>query len=173
MTFEDFRARARSGHLVPVAEEILLDATTAVAAFSALRRPPFAFLLESAPAGGETWARYTFLGTEPRAAWRLADGVVEDWDPTRGRHASRRPADPFADLRERLTAFRPVAAPEHAPFWTGAVGYFAYDVVRHIEHLPSPPPAGVKAPDALWVFTDMVVIIDNLRGTAKVVAASR
>ena len=28
---------------------------------------PFAFLLESAPAGGETWARYTFLGTEPRA----------------------------------------------------------------------------------------------------------
>ena len=170
MTFDDFCARARPGHLVPVAEEILLDATTPVAAFFALRRAPFAFLLESAPAGGETWARYTFLGTEPRGAWRLADGVVEDWDAAAGWHGARRPADPFADLRERLTAFPPVEAPEHAPFWTGAVGYFAYDAVRHIERLPSPPPAGVKAPDALWVFTDLLVIIDNLRGTAKVVA---
>ena len=33
-------------------------------------------------------------------------------------------------------------------FWSGAVGYFAYDVVRTIERLPSPPPRGVDAPDA-------------------------
>ena len=39
--------------------------------FAKLRRGPFAFLLESAPAGGETWSRYTFIGTEPQAAWRL------------------------------------------------------------------------------------------------------
>jgi anthranilate synthase component 1 len=170
MTFDDFRTRARPGHLVPVAEEILLDATTPVAAFAALRKAPFAFLLESAPAGGEMWARYTFLGTEPRGAWRLTDGVVEDWTPHAGWHGARRPADPLADLRAHLTEFRPVAAPEHGPFWTGGVGYFAYDVARYIERLPSPPPHGVTAPDALWVFTDVVVIIDNLRATATVVA---
>ncbi|HYV96128.1 MAG TPA: anthranilate synthase component I family protein [Gemmatimonadaceae bacterium] len=171
MTFDDFRARARPGHLVPVAAEILLDATTPVAAFAALRKPPFAFLLESAPAGGETWARYTFLGTEPRGAWRFTDGVAEDWSPERGWHGRRTSDDPFADLRARLTAFTPVAAPEHGPFWTGAVGYFSYDMARYIERLPSAPPRGVAAPDALWVFTDIVVVIDNLRGTAKVVAA--
>src|SRR6188508_2605842 len=49
MSYEQFRSRAREGHLVPVSEEILLDVTTPVAAFAALRRPPFAFLLESAP----------------------------------------------------------------------------------------------------------------------------
>ena len=171
MTFDDFCARARAGALVPVAEEILLDATTAVAAFAALRRPPFAFLLESAPAGSETWSRYTFLGTEPRGAWRLTSGTVEDWSDANGWHNARRPADPFSDLREKLTAFRPVPAPELGAFWAGAVGYFAYDTVRYIERLPSPPPAGVSAPDAIWVFTDVVVIIDNLRGVANVVAS--
>ena len=170
MTFSEFRNRARAGSIVPVAQEILLDATTAVAAFAAVRRPPFAFLLESAPAGGETWSRYTFLGTEPRAAWKLVDGEVYDWSPAEGWHGARRPADPLADLRERLTAFRPVAAPEFATFWTGGVGYFAYDVVRHIERLPSPPTRAIDVPDALWVFTDIVVIVDNLRGTATVVA---
>jgi hypothetical protein len=25
-------------------------------------------------------------------------------------------------------------------FWSGAVGYFSYDVVRTLERLPSPPP---------------------------------
>ena len=42
-----------------------------MAALAKLRRGPFAFLLESAPAGGESWSRYTFMGSEPRGAWRL------------------------------------------------------------------------------------------------------
>src|SRR5919202_6765048 len=86
VTFERFAALARGprARLVPVWRDCLLDADTPVSAFAKLRRAPFAFLLESAPAGGETWARYTFLGTEPRAAWRLADGVVEDWTPALG-----------------------------------------------------------------------------------------
>ena len=60
-----------AGVLIPVWRDILLDADTPVGAFARLRRGPFAFLLESAPAGSETWARYTFLGVAPRA-----DGVA-------------------------------------------------------------------------------------------------
>jgi anthranilate synthase component 1 len=81
MSFERFRRLARPGTLAPVWADMLLDTDTPVSAFAKLRRAPFAFLLESAPAGGETWARYTYLGTEPRAAWRLVDGAVEDWTP--------------------------------------------------------------------------------------------
>src|SRR5918911_757758 len=113
MTFEAFaaraaRARAGGSCLVPVWRDILLDAETPVAAFAKVRRGPFAFLLESAPAGGETWARYTFLGTEPRGAWRLREGVVEDWTPERGWHGARRPADPLEDLRVLVTEHEPV-----------------------------------------------------------------
>ncbi|MCX5760168.1 MAG: anthranilate synthase component I, partial [Gemmatimonadetes bacterium] len=77
-SFATFDERARTGGLIPVWRDVLLDADTPVAAFHRLRRGPFAFLLESAPAGGETWARYTFLGSEPQGAWRLRDGTVED-----------------------------------------------------------------------------------------------
>jgi len=143
--FETFDQRARAGGLIPVWRDVLLDADTPVAAFQRVRRGPFAFLLESAPAGGETWSRYTFLGSEPRAAWRLRDGIVEDWTETHGWHGARAVAEPIADLRDLLSALEPADAPELGAFWSGAVGYFAYDVVRHFERLPHPPARGVSA----------------------------
>jgi anthranilate synthase component 1 len=169
VSYDAFRARARPGALVPVWRDCLLDMETPVSAFAKLRRPPFAFLLESAPAGGETWSRYTFLGTEPRAAWRLADGVVEEWSSEQGWHGARRCADPLDDLRSLLVRYAPADVPELTGFWSGAVGYFGYDVVRHVEHLPAPPPRVIGVPDALFVMTRTVVIIDNLRGFARVV----
>jgi anthranilate synthase component 1 len=169
VSFDRFCEMAAPGSLVPVWRELLLDTDTPVSAFAKLRRGPFAFLLESAPAGSETWSRYTFMGTEPRAAWRLRDGVVEDWTATDGWHNARRPSDPLADLERIATAFDVVQVPELGTFWAGAVGYFGYDVVRAIERLPSPPPAGVDAPDALFVLTRAVVVIDNLRAQARIV----
>ncbi len=169
MTFDDFRRLARPGALVPVWRDTLLDLDTPVSAFAKLRRAPFAFLLESAPAGGETWARYTYLGTEPRAAWRLRDGTVEDWSPDAGWHAARRPADPLEDLRALVAAHDAVDVPELGAFWGGAVGFFGYDVVREIERLPDPPPRTQDVPDALFVFTGAVVIVDNLHSRARVV----
>jgi anthranilate synthase component 1 len=178
-SFERFRTLAESvratGGIVPVWRECLLDTDTAVSAFAKLRREPFAFLLESAPAGSETWARYTFMGTEPRAAWRLRDGVVEDWTADRGWHNARQPADPLDDLRARVAGDAPPPDPaleaELGAFWGGAVGFFGYDMVRYIERLPTPPAAGLDVPDALFVFTRAVVIIDNLRGRARVVVS--
>jgi anthranilate synthase component 1 len=177
MTFAEFLERAaparRSAQrtLVPVWREVLLDTETPVSAFHKLRQDggPFAFLLESAPAGGETWARYTFMGSAPWSAWRLNDGVVEDWTPGDGWHNARTPEDPLADLEALLTANAPMEIPEAGEFWNGAVGYFSYDVVRLIERLPNPPARAIEAPDALFVFTDALVIIDNLRAHAKVV----
>ncbi|HEY5415114.1 MAG TPA: anthranilate synthase component I [Gemmatimonadaceae bacterium] len=169
MTFDRFRELAAHGGLVPVWRELLLDTDTPVSAFAKLRHGPFAFLLESAPAGGETWSRYTFMGTEPRAAWRFRDGVAEDWTAAKGWHAARKTDDPLADLERLITEFDAVRVPELGAFWGGAIGYFGYDVVRAIEHLPSPPRRGVDAPDALFVLTRTVVIIDNLRSQARMV----
>ncbi len=172
ITFAEFRERARDGGLVPVWRDILLDTETAVAAYAKLRRAPFSFLLESAPAGGEQWSRYTFLGTEPRCAWRVADGVVEDWTPDRGWHGARTPDDPFADLDSQLAAARAVHVPALGRFWSGAVGYLGYDMVRAIERLPNAPPRTLSVPDALFVFTSALIIVDNLRGEARIVAAA-
>jgi anthranilate synthase component 1 len=174
-TRAEFVARAAgcgvTGGLVPVWRDVLLDQVTPVGAFARLRRPPFAFLLESAPAGGEAWARFTFLGTEPRAAWRLVDNRVEEWTPKDGWHGAREVADPLADLQARIAALHPVSCPELGPFWSGAVGYFGYDVVRHIERLPHAPPRTTAIPDACVLFTRALVVIDNWRGEARLIVS--
>jgi anthranilate synthase component 1 len=172
MSFDEFRQRARPRSVVPVWRDCLLDTDTPVTAFAKLREGPFAFLLESAPAGSETWSRYTFLGSAPRAAWRLNDGVVEDWTPARGWHGERRPADPLHDLDALVRARTPIDVPELGIFWSGAVGFFSYDAVRLIERLPNAPARAVQVPDALFVFTDAVVIVDNLRSQARVVVGA-
>jgi len=161
--------------LIPVWREIPFDLDTPVAAFAKLRRPPFSFLLESAPAGGESWSRFTYFGTEPRAAWRLSDGAVHEWTPERGWHGERRPRDPLADLESLLRRF-PAVADEKLTracggFWGGAVGYFSYDVVRYIERLPVPPPQALDVPDALFVLTRVLVVVDNLRSRAILIAS--
>jgi anthranilate synthase component 1 len=168
-TFEKFSALAANGGLVPVWRDCLLDGETPVSAFAKLRRAPFAFLLESAPAGSETWARYTFLGTEPRGAWRLTDGVVEDWTPAAGWHGARTPADPLEDLRALVARHEPIDVPELGGVWRGAVGFFSFAIARLIEKLPHAPPRTIAAPDALFVFTHALVIIDSLRSQARVV----
>lgn len=171
VTFERFRALAAGGTLVPVWRDVLIDTETAVSVFARIRRPPFAFLLESAPAGSETWSRYTFMGTEPRGAWRLLDGGMETWTPGGGWVPAGATGDPIEDLQRRIRAERAVDVPELGAFWSGAVGYFGYDVARTLERLPAPPPRGIQAPDALFVFSRSMLILDNLRAMARVVVA--
>ncbi|HEX6314226.1 MAG TPA: chorismate-binding protein [Gemmatimonadaceae bacterium] len=171
VTFERFRELARLGTLVPVWSDVLIDTDTAVSAFARIRKPPFAFLLESAPAGSETWSRYTFMGTEPRSAWRVRDGNVDTWTPGAGWKPEGPCDDPIGDLQRRVRAETPVHVPELGAFWSGAVGYFSYDIVRSIERLPSPPPRGVDAPDAIFVFSRSLLILDNLRGLGRIVVA--
>jgi anthranilate synthase component 1 len=171
MDFDRFREYAASAGLVPVWRDVLLDIDTPVSAFAKLRRGGFAFLLESAPAGSETWSRYTFMGTEPRSAWSLTDGVVSDWSPSRGWYAERRVADPLVDLERLVTEFRPAHVPELGAFWGGAVGYLGYDVVRAIESLPNGPAARPGIPDALFVFTRGIVVIDNFRSQGRLIVS--
>jgi anthranilate synthase component 1 len=168
-SFEEFRRHARSAGVVPVWTEFLFDVDTAVTAYHKLVRPPFGFLLESV-VGGEQWARYSFVGTRPAGAWRLQGGRVSEWTPD-GAWRAVECGDPLDHLDARLRARRPADVPGLPRFWGGAVGYFAYDVVRQVEHLPDPPTDDLGLPDALVLFTDIVLAIDNLRGRAMAIAS--
>ncbi len=168
-SFDDFRDHARSAGIVPVWREFLFDVDTPVTAYAKLARPPFGFLLESV-VGGEQWARYSFVGSRPRAAWRLREGRVSWWTPDEG-WAEVDTDDPLADLDRRLQEREPARVPGLPRFWGGAVGYFGYDVVRQVEDLPDPPEDDLGLPDGVFLFTDMVLAIDNLKGRAMAIAA--
>lgn len=168
--FDEFARLSRTASLVPVWVEFPFDTETPVTAYHKLARPPFGFLLESV-VGGERWARYTFLGTEPRSAWRLRGRRVEHWTPAAGwRDGGERP-DPLGDFDAMLRAHTPAEVPGLPRFWGGAVGYFGYDVVRLVEHLPDAPPDELDLPDAVFMTTDAVLAVDNLFNRALAIAA--
>src|SRR5437016_3870227 len=165
-----FLERAKGGGIVPVIREVITDADTPVAAFAKIARPPFAFLLESL-VGGERWARYTFLGTEPREVWRYRGQEIERWTPASGWGPAGQTADPISHLADRMRALPSVALPGLPRFMGGAVGYLGYDVVRSIERLPGGGPADtLGVPDAVVMIADSLVILDNVFGRAIVVA---
>ncbi|MDH5761309.1 MAG: anthranilate synthase component I, partial [Gemmatimonadota bacterium] len=166
---EEFRRHASEARVVPVWREFLFDVDTAVTAYGKLARPPFGFLLESV-VGGEQWARYSFLGTSPAAAWRLQDGHVSWWTPEEG-WAPVDTDDPLADLDARLRERTPAKVEGLPRFWGGAVGFFGYDVIRYVERLPDAPPDDLDIPDGVFVFTEVVLAIDNLRGRAMAIVS--
>jgi anthranilate synthase component 1 len=168
-SFPEFLTLSRVAGVVPVWREFLFDTDTAVTAYHKLYRPPFGFLLESV-VGGEQWARYSFLGSQPREAWRLKGGRVSLWRQETGWRAVEAP-DPLKDLDRRLRARKPALVRGLPRFWGGAVGFFGYDVARHIERLPDVPPDDLDLPDGLFLFTDLVLVIDNLLGRGMAVAA--
>ncbi|TVR60454.1 MAG: anthranilate synthase component I [Gemmatimonadales bacterium] len=167
--FPEFCELAADAGVVPVRAEFLFDTETAVTAYHKLARPPFGFLLESF-LGGEKWARYTFVGTEPAHAWRLRHGRAQWWSRGEG-WTELEVEDPLTDLDERLQARRPAEVAGLPRFWGGAVGYFGYDVIRVIERLPDLARRDLDLPDAQVVFTDVVLAIDNLLGRAMAIRA--
>ena len=168
-SFEAFVELAETARIVPVRAEFLFDTETAVTAYRKLVRPPFGFLLESV-VGGEQWARYTFVGTEPAAAWKLHGEEVSWWTPDTD-WSPVETDDPLSDLDRRLRERKAATVAGLPRFWGGAVGYFGYDVVRQIERLPELARDDLDLPEAQVIFTDMVLAIDNLLGRAMAIRA--
>jgi len=167
----EFEALAGKGfNLIPVAREIAADLETPVSAFLKVARGDYSFLLESVR-GGEKWGRYTFLGTEPALVVKARGKRFELIRP--GRAVEVRTADdPFEELRRQVQAFRAPQLPELPRFFGGAVGFLAYDIVRHFEpRIPATAHDDLGVPELYMMFSDMVLVFDNVRQTLKIIAS--
>jgi anthranilate synthase component I len=165
--FDDLAAQGFN--LIPVAAEVAADLETPVSAYLKIARGDYSFLFESVQ-GGEKWGRYTFLGSEPSTVVRARDGKVEIVRPGRAVEA-RKVADQFDELRRELKRFRAPELPEMPRFFGGAVGFLAYDIVRCFEpRIPAGARDDLGTPDLYLMFTDTVLVFDNVRQTLKIVA---
>jgi anthranilate synthase component 1 len=163
---EEARGLRDSYNVIPVAHHFLDDTETPVSAFLKLRQAGGCFLLESAEQGLRL-GRYSFLGIKAWESVRLSGsrvtirhGGVDSHDDlaTHG-------GDPFAFMAEHLSRYRVPPLQGLPPFVGGAVGYFGYDCVRHVEHLPATPPDDLGLPDMAFLLTDVIVVFDHLRHT--------
>ncbi|MEK7714006.1 MAG: anthranilate synthase component I [candidate division NC10 bacterium] len=147
--------------------ELPADLDTPLSAYLRLRPGPYAFLLESVE-GGEVWARYSFLGADPLMVLTAKNGRLT---LRRGSRTERLPGgNPLDAVRELLRQFQPVPVPGLPRFQGGAVGYLAYDMVHHMERLPRTTDDDLGLPDEVFLFTDTLLVFDNLRHRLLVIA---
>ncbi|MES1260039.1 MAG: anthranilate synthase component I family protein, partial [Gemmatimonadota bacterium] len=164
------RDAARNGYTrVPLTREVVLDGDTPVSAFAKLHRGGYGFLLESLE-GGERWARYSFLATEPGAVYRYRGQSVEQHSRSDHWIAAADDADPIAHLGTLLRNDRSVEVAGLPRFTGGAVGFWGYDVVRTVEELPNAPADDRGIPDAIVMMVDTLVVLDNLFHRATIIA---
>ena len=71
--------------------------------------------------------------------------------------------DIFEELKKALGGHTPARLAGLPPFTAGAVGFFAYDVVRQIERLPSVAKDELGVPDACLMFFDQVLAFDHVK----------
>ena len=166
--FDEFCELASQGNLIPIYREILADYETPVSAFSKINSGPTAYLFESIE-GGESWARYSFLGSHAKlVVWEQDEEIVIQ----QGRKITRIPMGPhpLEHLQTLLSEYHPVAVPGLPRFVGGAVGYLSYDIVRYFEPIPEYPKDDTRLPKLAFLLTDTLVIFDNVAHTIKVVA---
>lgn len=122
-----------------------------VAAFAAFADDPTAVFFDSADAGGGR-GRYSYIAADPFQVIIAGDRVEIN-----GRAVS---GDPFTVLRRELARFAIRSRPELPPFQTGAAGFFAYELGRHLERLPAPPPDDMRFPEMVIGFYDVIAAFD-------------
>lgn len=167
--FDAFRKAASKGGMVPVTREVLLDGDTAVSAYAKIHRGAWGFLLESLE-GGERWARYSFLATEPREVYRYKDRNAERWTAHGGWKPVALDVAPLDHLGQTLRRYPAVEIPGMPRFTGGAVGFIGYDVVRTLERLPKGHADDRALPDAVVMLVDTLLVVDNLHHRAQVIA---
>ena len=120
----------------------------------------YACLLESVE-GGEKIARYTFVGANPSEVFRYVNGacVLESESRTSWVQIQSRSII-CAIACER---YRPVRVPGLPPLVAGAIGYFAYDMVRLVERIPDTTRDDVGMDDAVMMFFLGLVVFDHVR----------
>lgn len=165
--YKEFSRLAREFTLVPVVKSVSADLLTPVSAFLAVAaREPQAFLLESIERG-EQIGRYTFLGARPYLQVQARGSEIT---LLRGTRREAHSGSLFELLKELLRAHHPAVIPGLPPFTGGAVGYFAYDVVRQLEKIGDSAKNDLHLPDCHLMFFDRLLAFDHLRHQIHVVA---
>ena len=169
-TLEQVLETARRGdnNLIPIFRDVPADLETPVSAFLKVARGEHSFLLESVE-GGERLARYSFIGTEPYRVYKSGPYA----DPHDG-------LDPLIEIEQEMSRYN-LSHPKDSEartslprFTGGAVGFLAYDVVRHFEpRVTIPATDATGFPEALFMFVDSLLVFDHVKHVVKVVAHCR
>ncbi len=167
----EFLRQSEGKHPTPLVVDLLGDVTTPVGAYWKLAHDEkYSFLLESVT-GGETLARYSYLGVRPRTVIRTKDRTITriEGDEILVNHLAEG-KDPLDSLAEELHLRYETSRPDLPPFLGGAVGMLSYDLVRFFERLNNAPFDELNVDDLSMMITQTVVVFDHAKNLIRIIA---
>ncbi|KZV84437.1 anthranilate synthase component [Exidia glandulosa HHB12029] len=157
-TVEQYIIAEKRGNCMPVFVELPAHFLTPCMAYMRIAKDSkYSFLLESV-LGGESVARFSFIGADPFKVVRVGPGLDAQ-------------GDPMTALQKELSVYKYIKIPEVPTFTGGAIGYVSFDCVRYFEPKTKRPlqdPLGI--PEAVFMLADTLVVFDHLFQTLKVVS---
>ncbi|MCF6094678.1 anthranilate synthase component I family protein [Microaerobacter geothermalis] len=124
---------------------------------------PHSFLLESGQSG-----RYTYIG---KGGGEIVYG--KNKINTRVHHgiSQTKIGDPFSFLQSWMKDWSSSEGSHDLPWTGGAVGYFSYDMVKHIENIQDKAIDDLLLPDFYFMVADELIIVDHKEQKVLVLVA--
>lgn len=160
-SIDQFIELSRNAKLVPVALEMDGDLETPISLFIKLGQNKNSYILESVE-GGQHWARYSYIGRNPFLIIKASDNVVSVLN-TETNTITNRHGDVLEIIKEIMQEYRIAKLANLPDFLGGAVGYFAYDVVRNYEKLKNSKVDNLNMPDIHLLLTNEVIVYDHVK----------
>jgi anthranilate synthase component I len=157
--------------LSPIVRKLPADLETPVSVYLKLAGQSPSFLLESVT-GGESVARFSFIGVNPRAAYILRGRELEVHSAGQKVIQTVANGDPLDALRKELDLCACTPLPGLPPFSGGLVGYLGYEMMRFFEPSVALQPHPYL-PDAMFLLADTLVAFDHAFSRLLLIARPR
>jgi anthranilate synthase component 1 len=162
-----FASKYEAGHPQALFTRLVADLETPVSAYLKLGDVfSNSFLFESVQ-GGEQRGRYSIIGLNPDLIWRCRDGKAEINSAAAVNPDNFIPDalsdQPLESLRRLIRSVHMELPDELPPMSVALFGYLGYDLVRHMERLPAPPPDVLGLPEAIVIRPTISAIFDSIR----------
>ncbi len=163
ITFDEFLSKAERANVIPVIETLPADLLTPLSVYLKLAEGSSnSYLLESVE-GGESLARYSFIGVDPRMVVSGNDvSVVIDGE-------TALETSMWTYLREHFRKYNVVQDSEMPSFVGGAIGYFGFSCSGWFE--PSVKTAAESIiPESTFMFFRSIVAFDHAKQSIKIIS---
>lgn len=158
LSLEQVKQLSKNYNIIPLVTEDYADMDTPVSVFKRMATEQECFLLESIGDSKET-ARYSFIGRNPFITFKSLADEVSITENGKTRNFTAKPMEELEKLSNRFKAPKLDNIP---PFNGGAVGFFAYDIIRQYEYLPNVNRDDLKLPDMHFMFMDEIIAFDHI-----------
>ena len=144
LTVDEVKELSKKYNMIPLTIECYADMDTPISVFKRMQTEKDCFLLESIGQNHVT-ARFSFIGRNPFISFKSLNDEITISDYTGKTNTYK--GKPMEELEKLIEKYKAPKLENIPSFNGGAVGFFAYDIIRQYEHLPNINQDDLHLPD--------------------------